>query len=214
MLRSITVGTALLGALAVATPAHAVPDPAPKPDKMMVIDVASANGSGCPKGSAAIQVSPDNTAFTVTYSEYTASVGPKASPLDFRKNCQLLLDIKVPSGFTFAIASADYRGYASLRPGAYGEQNVGYYFQGHSKTTKSLHTFKGPMEDDWQRTDHVAIASTSFLPCGERRYLAINTDLRVNRGTSDTKKHTNFLSMDSTDAAINTLYRVAWKTCK
>jgi hypothetical protein len=214
MLRSMTVGTALLGALAVAAPAHAAPELAPKPDKMMVISVASANGSGCPKGSAAIQVSPDNTAFTVTYSEYTASVGPKATPLDFRKNCQLLLDIKVPSGFTFAIASADYRGYASLRDGAYGEQNASYYFQGHSKTTMSQHKFKGPLEDDWQRTDQVAIASTSFLPCGEKRYLNINTDLRVNRGTSDTKKHTNFLSMDSTDAAINTLYRVAWKSCK
>ncbi|MEU4619894.1 DUF4360 domain-containing protein [Actinoplanes sp. NPDC023801] len=210
----MTMGTALLGALAVAAPAYAAPDPAPKPDKMMVIKVASANGSGCPKGTAAIQVSPDNTAFTITYSEYTASVGPKATPLDFRKNCQLLLDIQVPSGFTFAIASADYRGYASLRPGAYGEQSSIYYFQGHSQSTKSTHKFKGPMEDDWQRTDHVAITSTSFLPCGEKRHLNINTALRVNRGTSDTKKHTNFVSMDSTDAAINTLYRVAWKSCK
>ncbi|GAA4957448.1 DUF4360 domain-containing protein [Actinoplanes utahensis] len=213
MLRSMTAGTALLGVLAMAAPAQAVPEHAPKPDKMMVIDVVSANGSGCPDGSADIQVSPDFTAFTVTYSKYTASVGPDASPLDFRKNCQMALDIKVPSGFTFAIASADYRGYASLRPGSYGQQMASYYFQGHSHTTRSRHDFKGPMEDSWQRNDKVGIASMSFLPCGERRFLNINTELRVNRGTSDTKKHTNFLSMDSTDAAINTLYRVEWKRC-
>ncbi|WP_433790562.1 DUF4360 domain-containing protein [Actinoplanes sp. CA-252034] len=212
MLRSMTVGTALLGALAMAAPAHAQPQP-PKPDKMMVIDVVSANGSGCPGGSADIQVSPDYTAFTVTYSQYTASVGPQATPLDFRKNCQLALDVRVPSGFTFAIASADYRGYASLRPGAWGQQSASYYFQGHSQTARSRHDFKGPMEDSWQRTDQVAIASYSYLPCGERRYLNINTELRVNRGWSDTKKHTNFLSMDSTDASINTLYRIAWKKC-
>ncbi|WP_430789986.1 DUF4360 domain-containing protein [Actinoplanes sp. G11-F43] len=209
MLRSITTGAALLGALAMAAPAQA----APKPDKMMVIDVVSANGSGCPKGSAEITVSPDNTAFTVTYSKYTASVGPDAGPLDFRKNCQMALDIKVPSGFTFAIASADYRGYASLKPGARGQQIASYYFQGHSHTTRSTHDFKGPFDDSWQRNDKVAIASTSFLPCGERRYLNINTELRVNRGTSDTRKHTNFLSMDSADAAINTLYRVVWQKC-
>ena len=213
MLRSMTAATALLGTLVMAAPAHATPEPAPKPDKMMIIDVVSANGSGCPAGSADIQVSPDYTAFTVTYSKYTASVGPDATPLDFRKNCQMALDIKVPSGITFAIASADYRGYASLRHGSFGQQAASYYFQGHSQTTRSRHDFKGPMEDSWQRTDKVGIASLSFLPCGERRYLNINTELRVNRGSSDTRKHTNFLSMDSTDASINTLYRVAWKKC-
>ncbi|MEV0895537.1 DUF4360 domain-containing protein [Actinoplanes sp. NPDC049802] len=209
----MTAGTALLGALAVSAPAQAHPEYVPKPDKMMVIDVVSANGSGCPAGTAEIQVSPDFTAFTVTYANYTALVGPTATPLDFRKNCQLALDIKVPGGFTFAIASADYRGYASLRPGSYGQQAASYYFQGHSRTTRSRHDFKGPMEDSWQRTDKVAIASLNYLPCGERKFLNINTELRVNRGTSDTRKHTNFLSMDSTDAAINTLYRVAWKKC-
>ncbi|SDT81309.1 DUF4360 domain-containing protein [Actinoplanes derwentensis] len=213
MLRSMTAGTALLGALAMSAPVQAAPDAAPKPDKMMVIDVVSVNGSGCPENSADVQVSPDNTAFTVSYSEYTASVGPKANPLDFRKNCQLGLDIRVPGGFTFAIASADYRGYASLKPGARGQQIASYYFQGHSNTTRSTHDFKGPIEDSWQRTDKVAIAATSFLPCGERRYLNINTELRVNRGTSDAKKHTNFLTMDSTDASLSTLYRVVWQKC-
>jgi hypothetical protein len=211
MLRSMTAGAALLGALAVAAPAQATPLPAP--DEMMIIDVVNANGSGCPPKSAEIAVSPDNTAFTVTYSKYTAQVGPEATPLDFRKNCQLALDIKVPSGFTFAIASADYRGYANLQKGAWAQEAANYYFQGHSQSTRIQHNFKGPMDDNWQRTDKVGVASLSFLPCGERRYLNINTELRVNRGSSDAKKHTSFISMDSTDAAINTVYRVAWKKC-
>ncbi|HWS32135.1 MAG TPA: DUF4360 domain-containing protein [Actinoplanes sp.] len=208
----MTAGTALLGALAISAPVQAAPEAAPKPDRMMVIDVESVNGSGCPEGSAVVQVSPDNTAFTVTYSEYTASVGPKANPLDFRKNCQLGLNIRVPSGFTFAIASADYRGYANLHSGARGQQIASYYFQGHSNTTRSTHNFKGPIDDNWQRTDKVAIASTSFLPCGEQRYLNINTELRVNRGTSD-RKQTNLLTMDSTDTSLSTIYRLAWQKC-
>ncbi|KJK55093.1 DUF4360 domain-containing protein, partial [Saccharothrix sp. ST-888] len=83
----------------------------PPPDKI-VIDVATVNGSGCPAGTAAIAVSPDNTAFTVTYSNYLAQVGVGANPTDFRKNCQLNLDVHVPQGFTYAIAAADYRGFA------------------------------------------------------------------------------------------------------
>lgn len=211
MLRTLTTAAAMLSTLGVAAPVHAGPPPVP--DEMMIIDVVKANGSGCPGESAAITVSEDNKAFTVTYSEYTAQVGPQSGPLDFRKNCQLALDVKVPSGFTFAIATADYRGFASLRNGAWAEQNANYYFQGYSQTTRTQHRFKGPMEDGWQRTDRVGIASLNYLRCGDRRFLNINTELRVNRGWSDTRKHTSFISMDSTDAAINTLYRVVWKKC-
>ncbi|GIF04027.1 hypothetical protein Asi03nite_15650 [Actinoplanes siamensis] len=179
----------------------------------MTIDVVNAIGSGCPDRSSRIAVSPDNTAFTVTYANYTARVGPESDPLDFRKNCQIALDVKVPSGFTFAVAGADYRGYASLARGAWAQESANYYFQGHAQTTRIEHDFRGPYDDVWQRGDRVGIGSLSYLPCGERRFLNINTDLRVNRGTSDARKLTSFISMDSTDAAINTVYRVAWKRC-
>ncbi|GLX99895.1 MULTISPECIES: DUF4360 domain-containing protein [Actinoplanes] len=212
MLRALTTGAALLSTLAMSAPVQAAPAD-PTPNEMMIIDVVSANGSGCPDNTAQITVSPDNRAFTVTYSEYTAQVGPGAKPLDFRKNCQLALDIKVPSGFTFAIASADYRGFASLQRGSYGQSAANYYFQGHSQSTRIAHDFRGPMERNWQHTDSVGITSLSYLNCGERRFLNINTELRVNRGSSDTRSELSFLSMDATDAAINTLYRVAWKKC-
>ncbi|GAA2855684.1 hypothetical protein Acy02nite_08860 [Actinoplanes cyaneus] len=212
MFRLLTAGATALAAVAIAAPAQARPNPVP--DQRMTIGVVNAIGSGCPDKTARIAVSPDNTAFTVTYSEYTAQVGPEASPLDFRKNCQLALDVKVPTGFTFAIASADYRGYASLARGAWAMESANYYFQGHATTTRFEHRFTGPFSDDWQRGDQVGIASLSFLPCGERRYLNINTDLRVNRGTSDARKETSFISMDSTDAAINTVYHVAWRQCR
>ncbi|MFI1988450.1 DUF4360 domain-containing protein [Actinoplanes sp. NPDC020271] len=213
MFRILTAGAAALAAVAVAAPTPAQARPVDVPDQRMTIGVVNANGSGCPDKTTRIAVSPDNTAFTITYSDYLAQVGPDASPLDFRKNCQLALDVKVPTGFTFAIASADYRGYASLARGARATESANYYFQGHATNTRFEHNFTGPFSDDWQRRDEVGIASLSYLPCGERRYLNINTDLRVNRGTSDSRKDTSFISMDSTDAAINTVYHVAWRHC-
>jgi hypothetical protein len=54
----------------------------PPPSDHIVIDVITVNGSGCPAGTAAVAVSPDNTAFTVTYSNYTAQVGVGAGPTD------------------------------------------------------------------------------------------------------------------------------------
>jgi hypothetical protein len=182
------------------------------PDDQMVIDVAAANGSGCPLGSADVTVSPDNKAFTVTYSEFTAQTGAGTKPTDFRKNCQLALNVHVPQGYTFAVAGADYRGFAHLERGAGGSESANYYFQGEAQSTRIRHNFSGPADSDWQRTDSVGIGSLSFLPCGEERYLNVNTELRVDRGSSSPKT-TSFLTMDSTDGRIDTVYHVAWKKC-
>jgi len=183
------------------------------PRDAIKIDVVSVNGSGCPAGTAAVAVSPDNTAFTVTYSNYLAQVGPGATSTDWRKNCQLSVNVQVPSGFTYAVAQADYRGFASLARGATATQQANYYFQGMSQTAYRSHSFSGPLADDWQTTDTTDIASYSYAPCGERKYLNINTDLRVKAGTSNTRTTTSFMAMDSTDGSISTLYHFAWKRC-
>jgi Domain of unknown function (DUF4360) len=211
MLKTIVTGATMIASLA-ATGTAASAAPAPQPNDKMVIDVVAANGSGCPLGSADVTVSPDSKAFTVTYSEFTAQVGAGAKATDFRKNCQLALNVHVPQGYTYAIASADYRGFAHLERGSSGTQTASYYFQGERGDTRIRHDFNSPMDGDWQRSDKVGISSLSFLPCGEERYLNVNTELRVSAGWSD-KKKTSFLTMDSTDGNLDTVYHVAWKKC-
>lgn len=184
----------------------------PPPDKI-VIEIATVNGSGCPAGTAAVAISPDNTAFTVTYSDYVALVGLGSKPTDFRKNCQLNLNVHVPQGFTYAIASADYRGFAHLEKGASAVQRASYYFQGSPQTAAYSHRFGGPLDDSWQATDTVAVAALVWAPCGETRNFNINTEIRVNAGTSDPARTTSFMTMDSTDGSVNTVYHLAWKHC-
>jgi hypothetical protein len=194
-----------------ATPALIV-FPAP-PANQIVIEVVTVNGSGCPAGTAAVAVSPDNTAFTVTYSSYMAMVGFGSVPTDFRKNCQLNLRVHVPQGFTYAIAQTDYRGFASLAAGATALERANYYFQGSSQTAFISHPFTGALDDNWQTTDIVDVAALVYAPCGEQRNLNINTELRVALGSSNPGTTTSFMSMDSTDGAINTIYHFAWKQC-
>jgi hypothetical protein len=184
----------------------------PPPDHI-VVEVVTVNGSGCPAGTAAIAVAPDNTAFTITYSEYMAVVGLGSTPTDFRKNCQINVLVHVPQGFTFAVAKADYRGFASLANGAKAMQKANYYFQGNSQTEFRTHRLNGPWDDNWQATDETEIPALVFRPCGEQRLLNINTELRVDKGTSDTKKTTSLIAMDSTDGSINTIYHFHWKRC-
>ncbi|GHB43007.1 DUF4360 domain-containing protein [Streptomyces xanthochromogenes] len=181
------------------------------PDKI-VIEVATVNGSGCPVNTAAVAVSPDNTAFTVTYSQYLAQVGAGSKPTDFRKNCQLNLIVHVPSGFTYAVASADYRGYAHLEKGASATQKASYYFQGSPDTASRTHPFNGPYDDDWQATDSTDWGQLVWAPCGVQRNFNINTELRASLGTADPKTN-SFIAMDSTDGDIQTIYHLAWKEC-
>lgn len=188
----------------------------PVPTDAITVDLVGVNGSGCPIGTAEVSISEDKKAFTVTYSDYLAQVGVGAGTTDFRKNCQLSVLVHVPSGFTFGIAQADYRGYAYLEPGALSTLGANYYFQGMSQTVSSTHAFNGGLDgldEDWIVTDQVPLASVVYLPCGAQRNLNINTSLRVSAGTSNPKTTTSFVTMDSTDGSFSTLYHFSWMRC-
>jgi hypothetical protein len=148
----------------------------------------------------------------VTYSDYLAQAGGDSPATAFRKNCQLNLIVHVPQGFTYAIASADYRGFASLQPGASSTEKASYYFQGSPSTAFRSHKFEGPYDDNWQATDQTDWAQLVWAPCGVQRNFNINTELRVDKGTSDPAE-TSFMTMDSTDGDISTIYHMAWKEC-
>jgi Domain of unknown function (DUF4360) len=212
MFRPVLIGSAAVALVAASFSPSAAAERVPPPDRV-VIDVVAVNGSGCPAGTAAVAVASDNTAFTVSYSNYIAQVGLDSKPTDIRKNCQLGLNIHVPQGYTYAIAKADYRGFAHLERGATGLERASYYFQGMSHTTAASHRFAGPISDDWQTTDVTDVDALVYAPCGVQRILNVNTELRVAAGTSDPSSTVSFMAMDSTDGSINTLYHFAWKEC-
>jgi uncharacterized protein DUF4360 len=209
MFNVIAAGAIFLSSLASPVGGAAMANP---PQDKMVIDVASANGSGCPAGTADVLVSGDNTAFTVTYSEYQAQVGAGTKPTDFRRNCQLILNVHVPQGYTYAIAKTDYRGFAKMSAGSWAYQQANYYFQGDSHTVRSRHNFAGPLERDWQTTDEVGVEALTWARCGALRYFNINTELRMGAGTSDPST-TSLITMDSTDTELSTIFHLAWKKC-
>jgi len=181
------------------------------PADEMVIDLVAMAGSGCRPGTADVAVSPDNTAFTAIYSDYLAEAGPGIATTAGRRNCQLNVLVHVPQGFTFAITKVDYRGYGLLQRGATATQRANYYFQGMSESTFTNHPVASPLDDNWFVSDEVPIASVVWHPCGELRNLNINTELRVNKGSST---QASFLTMDSVDGSISTTYHFAWQRCR
>ncbi|MFI1279573.1 DUF4360 domain-containing protein [Streptomyces sp. NPDC020858] len=213
MIKSLRTGftaAAVTATLVTLTPTAGASASAPLDD--VTVDVATVNGSGCRPGSATVAVAPDNSAFTVTYSEYVAQAGGGAPAVEGRKNCLLSLQVHVPQGYTYAVAQVDYRGFGSLQEGAIGTQKASYYFQGMSQTAQRTHRFNGHLDDNWQATDTTGIEALVFAPCGEQRNFNINTELRAEVGTSDPSQ-TSFMALDSTDGSINSVYHFSWKKC-
>lgn len=74
------------------------PGPAQDPQYVKVKGI-SVLGSGCPPGSADVQIDATGTLFEVTFSAYEVQTGPDTKPADWRKNCKLTINMEFTSGF-------------------------------------------------------------------------------------------------------------------
>ncbi|WP_131743250.1 DUF4360 domain-containing protein [Actinomadura roseirufa] len=184
-------------------------DAEPTPDGVSV-EVVTVNGSGCPAGTASASVSEDRTAFSVTYDDFLAFAGADANPTGFRKNCQLNLKVHVPQGYTYAVKGIRHRGFAGVESGATALLRTNYYFQGSPQNSVVSHTIRGRYLGNWVYDDDVAQDQLVYKPCGEERNLNINTELRVDTGTSDEAK-ISFVALDSQRGSAR--YDFAWKRC-
>jgi hypothetical protein len=202
------LGTAL--ALTLPASAHAVPAGplSAVPDGNVTVEVVATSGSGCAPGTAWVATHPDKSGFRIRYSDFVAEAGGGAEPTARRKNCQLGVVVGVPAGWTFAVAVVDYRGRARLQSGATGLQRTNYAWQGSSENSRTDETFAGPYNGFWDTRDvaHELI----YLPCGQQRVLNINTELRVDAGTSSGRSG---MSMTATDGDVDTLFNFTWSSC-
>jgi Domain of unknown function (DUF4360) len=206
MLKLAALGAALFSSLAVA-PAHAsAATPAQPPS--FTVRLLTANGSGCPLGSATVS-RPSNSTFTVRYSRFVASSGGGSSPIDFRKNCQLDTLVGIPAGWTVGVGEVDYRGYAHLGKGARGMIGAYYYFAGQTGTSTQSHQILGPTNRYYAFNDKAAVLA--YAPCATSVGLNINTQLLSFAGSD--RSYLNQITMDSTKVSLGTVYHLVFQRC-
>ncbi len=180
------------------------------PEPQTRIDVVVANGSGCPAGTAEISTHGRN--FSISYHTFAAEAGSGVDPVDARKNCQLGIQVSLPPGYTYGLARSTYSGYIHLESGATALHRTGFYFQGSSDTTTLDFPFTGPITDQWRTTYRPAPHEIIYSPCGDRRNLNINSELRVDLGNSDRTKR-NVIRADSSKGAVHAEYELTTKPC-
>jgi len=122
----------LLASVASAAPWSAA---GPSGHEVQIVGISFA-GSGCPAGSVAGQLSTDQTTLTLLYDSFIAQSGANTKATDKRKNCQLNVKLRYPSGWQFSVFKATYRGFADLARGDTGTCKATYYFSGESRQVR------------------------------------------------------------------------------
>jgi hypothetical protein len=169
-------------------------------------------GSGCPAGTVAENLAPDLQAFTLLFDSYVAEIGPGLPLSQARRNCQILVDLQFPQGWSYSVFDVDYRGFANLDLGVSGIQQSNYYFQGEFLTSRLQTTLNGPRASDYQIRDSLPLNALVWSPCGAQRALIINSSVRVanNSGNPDAR---GAMSTDSIDGKVTHIYGLQWQRC-
>ena len=173
------------------------------------IDSISHGGTGCPQGTVGQTIASDAESFTLLFDEYIAETGPFVSRRDSRKFCQITLDLKVPQGWSYAIADFDYRGWASLDYGVYATQSARYYFDRNREGSFQT-TIRGSFDDDYLMSDSIDFDSLVWSPCGEHRLLNIKTQISLR---SRDRNAEGIITVDSLDGKVRQIYGLQWRRC-
>ncbi|KAJ6440051.1 secreted protein [Purpureocillium lavendulum] len=200
-MRFITALVPLIG-FAAAAPADAA-----KPSKVKIHGV-SLLGSGCPAGTADVQVDATGTLFEATFSEYIVQTGPGTRASDWRKNCKLTLNMEFDSGFQFSILDTDMIGFAEIPNGAKGQCSNVFSFTGNpnNQVTYAIN-LKGKYSGNFDLRSNPGIESWS--PCGGSTAI-----LNMNTACSLSPTHLPALiAVDHISGKLKVKFAVKWRHC-
>lgn len=219
MWRGIT--TSLLGlSILAAAPAMAQTPPGIR------IHSIQAVGTGCPVGSYNATISPDAQTFSLLLDNFIAESSMQ-KPI-VRLNCELRVNFQVPAGWTFAVTSADYRGFAYAEVGTQVTHQALYSFDGSKPRNERpgyenggtynfrAQEFRGPYNDSYYIRHQVDPRTAPWAACNANsiQSLYITTYLMA-RNLNLSSLLTAQITLDSIDGQVQSQrYQLAWKQCR
>jgi len=168
------------------------------------ITTYGAVGTGCPPGAVTVDLADDSKDISLTYKSFTVSAGPSSDDSDERKNCQLTLSVKVPSGYQFALGGFNHTASYAISSGVQATISSYYYFQTTTADAKGSASFSGPAKYDGNVVR--GYAPTLWSPCSQSAVVGINVAARVDN--SDNAAASGRLTLYNTPSAS-----FIWRSC-
>lgn len=166
---------------------------------LVSLPASAQQANGCPAGSYSIVMSPDGTALSIMFDQFTvASSGAAVSGMQ-RKVCRISAPLNLPADYSIGVYKVDYRGFAKLAAKQESELDVQYFLgprdNQHGRVFKRK--IKGPHQDDYMFTETIGAGQMKRVGCGTAAVLDVSITLGVDGNLSAGEA---IASLDTTDA--------------
>ncbi|KYK54391.1 hypothetical protein DCS_06349 [Drechmeria coniospora] len=166
-------------------------------------------GSGCPAGTADVQVDATGSLFEATFSQYEVETGPGTQPIDWRKNCKLTLNMEFDEGFQFTVLDTNMIGFAEIPAGANGQCVNTFSFTGNGlERVDFAIKLPGKYSGRFNLESHPGL--TSWSPCGGSTAI-------LNMNTACNISPTNLpalIAVDHISGKLTVKFAVQWRDCR
>lgn len=188
------------------------------PSGRVYIEKVRAMGTGCPRDTAFIDISPDKQVFTAIFSAFQAVIdpfSPATSYADRQKRCDLALKVHVPNGWQFSVFQADYEGWYDLQKGITMTQTSTYHFQGNPRHRKRsvVSASRRDVSGNFHFIDKMGVSSVEWSACGGPRNMYITSELRLN---SRSRTAVGVAGIDAIEGQfkLKSRFGINWRRCR
>ncbi|KAF2401987.1 hypothetical protein EJ06DRAFT_370918 [Trichodelitschia bisporula] len=204
-------------------------------------DDISLGGTGCRSDSVGTAFNSNRTLLTLIFDDFVAEIGPNIPVQKSRRFCTVSLKMAVPTGWTFQVEKADWRGHYDLDRGVRGALVASYYFTAQQQEkTKIRKRVQGPLNSDYLKHQEGERDRAVWMPCttAKESDLTIHTAVHLTvqgtgRGgaggggngnakgapkgagasTTAAKAAKGVITVDSLDAKFKQVLNLSWKQC-
>lgn len=179
----------------------------PDPTQVYVQSITY-GGSGCPQGTVGTSFNVERSQFTLIFDAFIASKGPGVPATEATKSCQINLNLHIPQGWQYSIATVEHRGFVQLPKKMKASQQVTYYFQGDGDLASADSSFVGPVARDYLIRDTLPFSTVAWSSCNISRPMNMVTELALKGGTEPGQ-----ITNDSTGGRVEFVLGLHWKPC-
>lgn len=169
------------------------------------------NGTGCPIGSVATALSPDETQLSILFDQFVVEAGPAAGTNLARKNCSIAIPVTVPNGYSVSVVGVDYRGFVGLPSGRASATFTASYFFADARGVSFSRNFRAGTNDNYVIENDLLVTAQTWSRCGARTNLRISSSMMVNNPQMNQDA---IATVDSVDVSSGIIYQLQFRSCR